>query len=84
MQIEVDQSGKIEQSNHDTVLALTNDIEYTVILRKKEKRTIKAYLKKHRFKKFYSPTIFSVLLAIIIFEKKIKKNNFGGYGISWI
>ncbi len=40
MQIEVDQSGKIEQTSYDTVLALTNGVSYTILLKKKDKRAL--------------------------------------------
>ena len=37
MRIEVDQSGKIEQTNIDTVVAFRNDEQYSVLLKKKIK-----------------------------------------------
>jgi len=39
LRIEVDQSGKIEQTNMDTVLAFSNGISYAVLIPAKVKRT---------------------------------------------
>jgi len=38
LHIEVDQSGKIEQTNKDTVLALSNEISYAVLIPARVKR----------------------------------------------
>ena len=40
MHIEVDQSGKIEQTEMDTVVAFRNKEQYTVLLRRKTKTEI--------------------------------------------
>jgi len=40
MKIEVDQSGKIERSNHDTIIAASNDKQYCVKIPRKVKRNI--------------------------------------------
>lgn len=35
--IEIDQSGKIDQTNLDTAIALTNGVKYTLLFKKKIK-----------------------------------------------
>lgn len=40
MRVEVDQSGKIEQTNHDTVLAFANDTSCAVLIPAKVKREL--------------------------------------------
>lgn len=40
MRVEVDQSGKIEQLNCDTVIAFSNSVQYVVLLPKSVKRDI--------------------------------------------
>ena len=40
MQIEIDQSGKIDQTNLDTVIALTNGTKYTLLFKKRDKRIV--------------------------------------------
>lgn len=39
MQIEVDQSGKVDQTSLDTVIALTNGTKYTLLLKKRGNKT---------------------------------------------
>ncbi len=48
MRIEIDQSGKIEQKNMDTVIALSNRIEYSVLLPKEVKRRLIDKYKKEK------------------------------------
>lgn len=47
MRVEVDQSGKVEQLNCDTVLAFSNSEQYTVLLPKSLKRRIFLYYRSH-------------------------------------
>ena len=61
MKIEVDQSGKIEQTNIDTVVAFRNDEQYSVLLNKKIKvEILTEYRNKHK-------DIHYRLFAILIF-----------------
>lgn len=75
--IEIDQSGKIEQTNFDTIIALTNRVKYTIFIKKSEKRILEKYFKKRKLlTKFYPSLIFSVLVAILINESKVKTSIF--------
>lgn len=71
--IEIDQSGKIEQTNLDTAVALTNGTSYTIFIDKREKRIIERSLRKKNKPQVQSPIIFAVVLALTIFESKIEK-----------
>lgn len=76
-QIEIDQSGKIEQTNLDTVVALTNGIKKTIFIKKSEKRILENYFRKRKLlTKFYPSLVFSVLVAILIDESKVKTSVF--------
>ena len=72
MGFEVDQSGKIEQTNLDTVIALTNGISFTVKLKKKDKRLIQQVFRNAGYSKLYMPVVFSAVVAICIFESKCR------------
>jgi hypothetical protein len=56
MHIEIDQSGKIEQLNKDTVVAFSNEHQYSVLIKKSIKREIfvkyKSKVKNLRYKLF--------------------------------
>lgn len=74
MQIEIDQSGKIEQTNLDTVIALTNDIQYTILFKKKEKRVVEKEFRRLNLHKLHSQVTFAILIAVIIKKSKVKKS----------
>ncbi len=74
MQIEVDQSGKIEQTSHDTVLAITNGVSYTILLNKKYKRALERIFKKYKQSKLHSQITFSALLVILIKKSKVSRS----------
>ncbi len=74
MQIEIDQSGKIEQTSYDTVLALTNNIKFTILFKKGDKRSIEKVFRKTKQYKLHIQIVFAVLLSIIIEKSKVKKS----------
>jgi len=74
MQIEIDQSGKIEQTSLDTVIALTNSISYTLLFKKKDKRQLEKYCRKFRLRKIYSVIVFANLISLTIKKSKVKKS----------
>lgn len=49
----VDQSGKVEQTNRDTVVAATNSRSAVVIIRSREKQRLYRYIAAHRRKNLY-------------------------------
>lgn len=64
--IQIDQSGKIEQTNINTIVALTNSKHFSIILRKSDKRILETIFRKISKSKSYPFIVFSALLAIII------------------
>jgi hypothetical protein len=70
---QLDQSGKIEQSNLNTVLAIVNSKKYSLLLKKNDKRKLETLFKKFFRIKFYPYTIFAILIAILI--KKLEINS---------
>lgn len=66
MKYHIDQSGKIENTEKDTVLALSNDIKYTVLLPAKTKRTLQSILRKENRPGMFVYLVFSSLLFILL------------------
>ncbi len=65
MSYQVDQSGKIEQTNLDTIIAITNNKHFSIVLGKKDKRILEKVFKKIGKSKSYPFIIFAALLAIL-------------------
>lgn len=67
MQIEVDQSGKIENTKTATVLAFSNNIDYSILIPATVKRDCIEYLRKHYqrlhqpYMKFFAAALFLLL-----------------------
>lgn len=66
--MEVDQSNKIEQTERNTVLALSNDVSVTILLHRKDKRLLQEIFKRTGHSRFFPYFIFSALLAILLKE----------------
>lgn len=60
MKIYIDQSGKIEDTAKDTVLALSNHHQYAVLIHKKTKRQIQEQFRQLGLTKLYIYHLFSV------------------------
>jgi len=65
---QIDQSGKIEQTERHTVIACTGGIEMTVLLKKREKRKLQQIFKMTDAQKLFTYLTFAALLAILIKE----------------
>jgi hypothetical protein len=69
LHIEVDQSGKIEKTNIDTVLAFSNEKSATVLIPAQVKRTcLQALRPKHRRKTLIALRIFAAGLFLLLEE----------------
>jgi len=66
MTYQIDQSGKIEQTNLDTVIALSNDIQTAIILPRKTKRIIKKIFREQGKSKIFIYLTFSALIFLLL------------------
>ena len=69
---QIDQSGKIEQTERHTVIAFTNSKNYSVLLKKTEKRLLQRFFKDAESLNYFPYFTFAVLIAILIKEVKPK------------
>ncbi|TSC88698.1 MAG: Uncharacterized protein G01um10145_865 [Microgenomates group bacterium Gr01-1014_5] len=71
---QIDQSGKVEQTERHTVLACTNGNSMTILLKKTEKRKLQRLFKTVGISKLFPYLTFTALLAIQIkvFKPKYK------------
>lgn len=67
---QIDMSGKIEQTNKDTVLAYSNAEQYSVAIPKKVKRQVQEFFRRQGLTRLYVYTLFS--LGIFYLLKNIK------------
>lgn len=65
---QVDQSGKIEQTNKTTVLAVANGQPKAVILSAKDKRRLQELFRKNAKPQLFIDAVFAVLLYFLIKE----------------
>lgn len=67
---EVDQSNKVEQTWKDTVLALSNDSEFTLLLRARDKRVIQEQFRLRGEPRNFILFTFSALLVFLLKNTK--------------
>lgn len=65
---QIDQSGKIEQTERNTVIACTNGEQFTVILKKGEKRKLQKVFRAAEMQKLFPYLTFATLVAILIYR----------------
>ncbi|TSC64197.1 MAG: Uncharacterized protein G01um101493_199 [Microgenomates group bacterium Gr01-1014_93] len=70
MAYQIDQSGKIEQTSLDTIIALSNNKKYCVILRRKTKRLLQEEFRLRRKPRMFIFDTFCALLTIILIKAK--------------
>lgn len=73
MSYQIDQSGKVEQTERHSIIACTNNRTMTIFLAKKEKRIIQKIFRGAGYGKFFPYLTFSAMLAILIFKNKLFK-----------
>lgn len=66
MQCQIDQSGKIEKTNKDTVLCLSNDNWDAVVIKAKTKRQVQEIFRRNGQNRNFVLFIFSAGLTILI------------------
>lgn len=72
MSYQIDQSGKIEQTNKNTVIALSNSIHATIILKAKDKRDLEDIYRRAGKPKVFSIQVFSALTYLLLEKSQIE------------
>ena len=72
MAYQMDQSGKIEQTSKNTVIALSNAIHATIILKAKDKRELQDIYRAAGKPRVFSVQIFSALTYLLLEKAKIE------------
>jgi hypothetical protein len=70
MRIQIDQSGKLEDTNRPTVVGYSNGDNKTVIMSANEKKKLQKYFRNINKPKMYIYTTFSILIYTLIHRKK--------------
>lgn len=70
MNVQIDQSNKIEQTQKDTVIALSNGVKFAVLIRAKDKRVIQNEFRLRGQPRNFIIFTFSILLVFLL--KKVK------------
>ena len=71
MKIEIDQSGKIENTGKDTIVAFSDGIFASIIISAKDKREIQKVFRKTGKNRIFVYRLFAILIFILI-KKHIK------------
>lgn len=72
MIIEVDQSGKIENTNKNTIIAFSNEIFGSILISTKDKREIQKIFRKIGKPKMFVYKLFAILTFLLL-KKHLKK-----------
>ena len=75
MTYQIDQSGKIEQTNIDTVIAFTNSETGSVTLPAKEKRRLQELFRTTGMPRLFIDVTFAIMVFLLI-KKHIEKHTF--------
>jgi len=73
MNYQIDQSGKIEQTNKDTVIAYSNSTKRAVLIPRKLKRLVQEVFRLHGFTRLFIYYLFSVGIYYLL--KDLKKES---------
>jgi hypothetical protein len=69
MKIEIDQSGKIENTNKLTVISYSNKINKSILITSKDKKSIQSVFRKIGQPKLFVYKLFAVAIFILIKDK---------------
>ncbi|TRZ77970.1 hypothetical protein D4R87_01665 [bacterium] len=72
MRIEIDQSNKIEQTNKDTVIGLSNSKVFTVIIKRQTKRKLQKDFRKQNQPRLFVYLVFISSVVLLLNYAKIK------------
>ena len=70
MRIEIDQSGKVEDTSKDTILCISNDVHHTVFVSKQSKRSLQRVFRQNGMIRNYVLFTFTALLALLLKQSK--------------
>ncbi len=73
MAYQVDQSGKVEQTEKDTVIAYSNSTKYAIVIPRKLKRKLQEVFRMHGFTTLFIYYLFSVGLFYLL--KSLKQES---------
>lgn len=74
MNIEIDQSGRVEYTSHRTVIAFSNDRKMAIMIKAADKREIQNIFRKMGKGKIFVIRLFTILIFFLLKkEKKINK-----------
>lgn len=66
MIIEIDQSGKVEETAKDTVVAFSNGIQRSIRLSRREKRKLQRFFRKVGRPRMYAYQVFTTLIFLLV------------------
>ncbi|MFA5103424.1 MAG: hypothetical protein WC525_09765 [Candidatus Thermoplasmatota archaeon] len=72
MKLFIDQSGKVEDTRHDTVVAFSNGKTGSVIIHASEKRKIQSYFRHAQKPHMFIYKTFAALIFLLLKEEKMK------------
>lgn len=67
---QIDQSGKIEQMSLNTIIALANDVQYSIVLPKKVKRLLQEIFRNQKRPRMFIYDTFAALIALVLMKTK--------------
>lgn len=73
MKYQIDQSIKIEQTESDTILAISNDVKFAIRLKAKDKRLLQARFRASNEPSVFIYFVFAALVGILIKNVKPKQ-----------
>lgn len=75
MHFEIDQSGRIEETNRDTVIAIANSkLQYSLQISAKLKRDLQKKYKSIDKPKLFSYKTFAIAISLLVKRSKVKVN----------
>lgn len=75
MKIEIDQSGRIEETNRDTILALSNDVNYSIRIHRRTKRKLLEDFRRQGKPKLFTVKVFTAGLYFLLNKHHKKSDN---------
>lgn len=74
MKLFIDQSGKIEDTSKNTVLAFSNEINGSILIKAVEKRKLLKIFREQNRPKIFTFQLFSILIYELLVKYKVKNH----------